>query len=128
MGVPVTFLSENSRSLPGSTITNLVPTETYLVVPWSEISSALQLGSSTPNTLEDWIAAINYRLVDRSLTDTNPTTGAKITAGRRFLTQINGKGIDNGNFESGVDLVAYQITTTIYTPDPSPVRPLATDL
>ncbi|MCA2685952.1 MAG: hypothetical protein IM504_23240 [Microcystis sp. M038S2] len=128
MGVPVTFLSPNSRSLLGSTITNLVPTETYLVVPWSEISSALQSGSSTPNTLEDWIAAINYTLVDRSLTDINPTTQQKLTASRRFITQINGKGLDNGNFESGVDLVGYQITTTIYTPDPSPVRPPATDL
>ena len=128
MGVPVTFLSANSRSLLGNAVSGLVPNETYLVVPWSEVSPSLATNSPAPNTLEDWIAAINYRLVDQSLVDTNPQTGAKITAGRRFITQLNGKGLDNGIFESGVDLVAYQITTTIYLPDPSPVRPSATDL
>jgi len=128
MGVPVTFLSANSRSLLGNAVSNLVPNETYLIVPWSEVSPSLATNSPAPNTLEDWIAALNYRLVDQSLVDTNSQTGTKITAGRRFITQVNGKGLDNGIFESGVDLVAYQITTTIYLPDPSPVRPSATDL
>ena len=128
MGVPVTFLSANSRSVLGSAVDNLVPNETYLVVPWSEVSGSLGSNPPAPDSLEDWIAAINYQLVDKSLTDTNSQSGAKITAGRRFTTQINGKGFDDGFFESGVGLIAYQITTTIYAPDPSPTRPLASNL
>lgn len=128
MGVPVTFLSANSRSLLGSAVSNLVANETYLIVPWSEISVSLETASPAPDTLEDWIAAITYRLVDQSLADTNPQTGAKITAGRRFLTQINGKGFDDGFFEAGVGLIAYQLTTTIYAPDSSPTRPPVSNL
>ena len=41
---------------------------------------------------------------------------------------FNQTSLDNGIFESGVDLVAYQITTTIYSPDSSPRRPSATNL
>jgi hypothetical protein len=127
MGVPVTFLVSNTQSGLGSAIT-LSPTKRYLVVDWEDVDQAINSQSATPNNLEDWIAAINYALADKSLEDTNPQTQTKITAGRRFLTQINGKGLDNGIFESGVDLIAYQITTTIYAPDSSPARPPATDL
>jgi hypothetical protein len=127
MGVPPSFLGSNTQSGLGSAIT-LSPTKLYLVIDWEDVNQAINSQSATPDNLEDWIAAINYALVDKSLEDTNPQTGAKITAGRRFLTQINGKGLDNGNFESGVDLVAYQITTTIYAPDPSPARPPAINL
>jgi len=127
MGVPVTFLVSNTQSGLGSAIT-LSPTKRYLVVDWEDVDQAINSQSATPNNLEDWIAAINYALADKSLEDTNPQTQTKITAGRRFLTQINGKGLDNGIFESGVDLVAYQITTTIYAPDPSPARPPAINL
>jgi len=123
MGVPVTFLSANTRSALGNAITGLIPSETYLVVPWAEISGSLTANSPTPDTLEDWIAALLYRLVDRTLADTNTQTGAKITAGRRLLAEINGKGLDNGIFEPGQDLIAYQLTTTIYSPDSSPTRP-----
>lgn len=128
MGVPVTFLSANTRSSLGSAITNLVSTETYLVVPWSEVSGSLGSGSASPDSLEDWLAALNYQLVDKSLADTNTQTGAKITAVRRFTTQINGKGFDDGFFEAGVGLIAYQLTTTIYVPDSSPTRPPASNL
>ena len=128
MGVPVTFLSANSRSVLGSAVDNLVANETYLVVPWSEVSGSLGSNPPAPDSLEDWIAAINYQLVDKSLTDTNSQSGAKITAGRRFTTQINAKGFDDGFFESGVGLIAYQLTTTIYAPDPSPARPPASNL
>jgi len=127
MGVPVTFLGANTQAGLGSAIT-LSPSKRYLVVDWEDIDQSINSIGATPDNLEDWIAAINYRLVDQTLSDTNPQTGTKITAGRRFLTQINGKGLDNGNFESGIDLVAYQITTTIYAPDPSPARPPATNL
>ncbi|BBG57965.1 hypothetical protein [uncultured phage] len=127
MGVPVTFLGTNTKSGLGSSIT-LTPGNRYLVVDWEDVDQAINSQAATPDNLEDWIAAINYALADKSLEDTNPQTGAKITAGRRFVTQVNGKGLDNGIFESGVDLVAYQITTTIYVPDPSPARPPATNL
>ena len=127
MGVPVTFLGTNTKSDLGSAIT-LSPTKRYLVIDWEDVDQAIDSQSAIPDNLEDWIAAINYALADKSLEDTNPQTGAKITAGRRFVTQVNGKGLDNGIFESGVDLVAYQITTTIYVPDPSPARPPATNL
>lgn len=127
MGVPVTFLGSNTQAGLGSAIT-LSPSKRYLVIDWEDVDQAIDSAGATPDNLEDWIAAINYQLVDQTLTDTNPQTGAKITAGRRFLTQINGKGLDNGIFESGVDLVAYQITTTIYAPDPSPARPPAINL
>ncbi|MDB9427187.1 hypothetical protein PN437_20195 [Microcystis aeruginosa CS-564/01] len=127
MGVPVTFLGSNTQAGLGSAIT-LSPSKRYLVIDWEDVDQAIDSTGATPDNLEDWIAAINYQLVDQTLTDTNPQTGAKITAGRRFLTQINGKGLDNGIFESGVDLVAYQITTTIYAPDPSPARPPAINL
>lgn len=123
MGVPITFLSANTRSALGTAITNLAASETYLVVPWSEVAGSLAANSPTPNTLEDWIAALLYTLVDRTLADTNTQTGAKITAGRRFLSEINGKGLDNGIFEPGQDLIAYQLTTTIYSSDSSPTRP-----
>ena len=127
MGVPVTFLSANTRSALGTAITGLIASETYLVVPWAEISNSLAPNSPIPDTLEDWLAAILFHLVDRSLADTNPQTGAKITAGRRFIFQFNGKGIES-NFESGTDLIGYQITGTIYAPDPSPARPPAINL
>ena len=127
MGVPVTFLSANTRSAFGNAITGLIASETYLVVPWAEISGSLTPNSPTPDTLEDWIAAILFHLVDRSLADTNPQSGAKITAGRRFIFQFNGKGYE-ANFEPGTDLIGYQITGTIYAPDPSPARPPAINL
>ena len=127
MGVPPNFLGANTQAGLGSAIT-LSPTKRYLVVDWADVDQAINSEAATPDNLEDWIAAINYALVDKSLADTNPQTGGKITPGRRFVVQVNGKGLDNGIFESGVDLVAYQITTTIYAPDPSPARPPATDL
>lgn len=127
MGVPPNFLGSNTQSGLGSAIT-LSPTKRYLVIDWEDVDQAINSESATPDNLEDWIAAINYALADKSLTDTNPQTGGKITPGRRFVVQVNGKGLDNGIFESGVDLVAYQITTTIYVPDPSPARPPATNL
>lgn len=127
MGVPVTFLGANTKSGLGSSIT-LAPDHRYLVVDWEDVDQAINSESTIPDNLEDWMAAINYALVDRSIQDTNPQTGGKITAGRRFVVEVNGKGLDNGVFESGVNLVGYQITTTIYAPDPSPARPPATDL
>jgi hypothetical protein len=127
MGVPITFLGANTQAGLGSAIT-LSPSKRYLVIDWEDVDQAIDSAGATPDNLEDWIAAINYALADKSLADTNPQTGAKITAGRRFVTQVNGKGLDNGIFEPGVDLVAYQITTTIYAPDPSPARPPATNL
>lgn len=123
MGVPVTFLSANTRSALGNSITGLSPSETYLVVPWTEISGSLTANSPAPDTLEDWIAALLYRLVDKTLADTNTQTGAKITAARRLIGESNGKGLDNGQFEPGQDLIAYQITITLYSPDSSPARP-----
>ena len=123
MGVPVTFLSANTRSALGTAITGLSPSETYLVVPWTEISGSLTANSPAPDTLEDWIAALLYRLVDQTLADTNTQTQAKITAARRFIGEFNGKGLDNGQFEPGQDLIAYQITITLYSPDSSPARP-----
>ncbi|CCI18520.1 hypothetical protein MICAF_40003 [Microcystis aeruginosa PCC 9807] len=126
MGVPVTFLSSNTRSALGSAITALIASETYLVVPWSDVSGALGLNPPAPDSLEDWLAAINYTLVDKVLADTN-SQQAKITASRRFITQENGKGLESF-FEPGTDLAAYQLTTTIYTVDSNPVRPPATNL
>lgn len=127
MGVPVTFLSSNTRSALGSAITALIASETYLVVPWSDVSGALGSNSPPPDSLEDWLAAINYTLVDKVLADTNSQTQAKITASRRFITQVNGKGLESF-FESGTDLAAYQLTTTIYTVDSNPIRPPAANL
>lgn len=127
MGVPVTFLGANTQAGLGSEMT-LSPSKLYLAVDWEDIDQAINSESATPDNLEDWIAAINYALVDKCLADMNPSTRQKLTAGRRFITEINGKGLDNGNFESGVDLIAYQITTTIYIPDLSSSRPPATVL
>ena len=126
MGVPVTFLGTNTKSGLGSSIT-LTPGNRYLVVDWEDIDQAIDSQSATPDNLEDWLAAILFHLVDRSLADTNPQTGAKITGGRRFIFQFNGKGIES-NFEPGTDLIGYQITGTIYAPDPSPARPPAINL
>jgi hypothetical protein len=127
MGVPPNFLGPNTQAGLGSAIT-LSSTRRYLVVDWEDVDQAINSQSAIPDTLEDWIAAILFALVDKTLADTNPQTRAKITVGRRFVTEINGKGLDNGNFEPDVDLVAYQITTTIYALDPSPARPLAINL
>lgn len=126
MGVPVTFLGTNAKSGLGSSIT-LTPGNRYLVVDWEDVDQAINSQAASPDNLEDWLAAILFHLVDQSLADTNPQTGAKITAGRRFISQYNGKGIES-NFEPGTDLIGYQITTTIYAPDPSPARPPATNL
>lgn len=128
MALPVTFLSPNTKSVLGNAIAGLVPTETYLIIPWSEVSPALGSALPAPDSLEDWIAAINYQLVDKTLADTNSQTNTKITPARRFVTAINGKGFDDGFFETGVGLIAYQLTTTIYVPDPSPVRPSVSSL
>ena len=127
MGVPVTFLGSNTQAGLGSAIT-LTPAKRYLVIDWEDIDQAINSAAAIPDTLEDWISALNYHLADRVLADTNPSTGQKITAGRRFITQVNGKGLDTGIFESGTNLTAYQVTTTIYIPDPSPDRPPATSL
>jgi hypothetical protein len=126
MGVPVTFLGANTKSGLGSSIT-LTPGNRYLVIDWEDIDQAIDSQSAIPDNLEDWLAAILFHLVDRSLADTNPQTNSKITAGRRFIFQFNGKGIES-NFESGTDLIGYQITGTIYAPDPSPARPPAINL
>jgi hypothetical protein len=127
MGVPITFLDSTVQAGLGSSIT-LSGSERYLVIPWAAINNAINSGANTPDTLEDWLAAINYALADKVLADTNPQTGQKITAGRRFITQINGKGLDTGIFESGQNLTAYQLTTTLYIVDPSPNRPGAINL
>ena len=126
MGVPVTFLGTNTKSGLGSSIT-LTPGNRYLVIDWEDVDQAIDSQAAIPDNLEDWIAAILFHLVDRSLADTNPQTGAKITAGRRFIFQFNGKGIES-NFEPGTDLIGYQITGTVYAPDPSPARPPAINL
>jgi hypothetical protein len=126
MGVPITFLGANTQAGLGSAIT-LSPSKRYLVIDWEDIDQAIDSQSAIPDNLEDWLAAILFHLVDRSLADTNPQTNSKITAGRRFIFQFNGKGIES-NFESGTDLIGYQITGTIYTPDPSPARPPAINL
>lgn len=126
MGVPPNFLGANTQAGLGSAIT-LSPTKRYLVVDWEDVDQAINSQSATPDNLEDWLAAILFHLVDQSLADTNPQTGAKITAGRRFISQYNGKGIES-NFEPGTDLIGYQITTTIYAPDNNAARPPATNL
>jgi hypothetical protein len=126
MGVPITFLGANTQAGLGSAIT-LSPSKRYLVIDWEDIDQAIDSQSAIPDNLEDWLAAILFHLVDRSLADTNPQTNSKITAGRRFIFQFNGKGIES-NFESGTDLIGYQITGTIYAPDPSPARPPAINL
>jgi len=126
MGVPVTFLGTNTKSGLGSSIT-LTPGNRYLVVDWEDVDQAINSQAAIPDNLEDWLAAIMFHLTDLTLADTNPQTGGKITAGRRFITQFNGKGLES-NFEPGTDLIAYQITFTVYGPDPSPARPPASDL
>lgn len=126
MGVPPNFLGPKTQAGLGSGIT-LSPSKRYLVVDWEDVNRAINSQAATPDNLEDWLAAILFHLVDQTLADTNPQTGAKITAARRFILQYNGKGTEV-NFEPGTDLIGYQITTTIYTPDPSPARPPATDL
>jgi hypothetical protein len=126
MGVPITFLGANTQAGLGGAIT-LSPSKRYLVIDWEDIDQAIDSQSAIPDNLEDWLAAILFHLVDRSLADTNPQTNSKITAGRRFIFQFNGKGIES-NFESGTDLIGYQITGTIYAPDPSPARPPAINL
>lgn len=126
MGVPVTFLGANTQAGLGSAIT-LSPSKRYLVIDWEDVDQAIDSQAAIPDNLEDWLAAILFHLVDRSLADTNPQTNSKITAGRRFIFQFNGKGIES-NFESGTDLIGYQITGTIYAPDPSPARPPAINL
>ena len=126
MGVPITFLGANTQAGLGSALT-LSPSKRYLVIDWEDIDQAIDSQSAIPDNLEDWLAAILFHLVDRSLADTNPQTNSKISAGRRFIFQFNGKGIES-NFESGTDLIGYQITGTIYAPDPSPARPPAINL
>lgn len=126
MGVPVTFLGTNTKSGLGSSIT-LTPGNRYLVIDWEDVDQAINSQAAIPDNLEDWLAAIMFHLTDLTLADTNPQTGGKTTAGRRFITQFNGKGLES-NFEPGTDLIAYQITFTVYGPDPSPARPPATDL
>lgn len=127
MGIPVTFLGDNTQSGLGGAIT-LSPSRRYLVIDWEDVKQSINSQSAIPDSLEDWLAAINYTLADKVLEDTNPQTGAKITAERRLIVEINGKGLDNGIFESGQDLIAYQTTITFYTADPSPARPPASNL
>jgi hypothetical protein len=127
MGVPVTVLSANTQSRLGSDVIGLTANETYLVVPWSEVRTAIKSNSETPNSLEDWIAAITYALIDRTLSDTN-NQGGKITAARRFAVGDNGRGVDEGNFESGLTLAVYSAVIAFYAPDTNPTRPTAFNL
>lgn len=126
MGVPATFLGAETKTGLGSSIT-LTPGNRYLVIDWQDVDQSINSEGAIPDTLEDWLAAIMFHLADRTLADTNPQTGSKVTAGRRFITQFNGKGLES-NFEPGTDLIAYQLTLTVYGPDSSPARPLASDL
>jgi hypothetical protein len=126
MGVPVTFLGANTQAGLGSAIT-LTSSKRYLVIDWEDVDQSINSVGSIPDTLEDWLAAINYTLVDKVLADTTPT-GAKITSERRFAVGSNGKGIDEGIFESGVDLSVYSAVIAFYTPDANPSRPTTSNL
>lgn len=126
MGVPVTFLGTGTQAGLGSAIT-LTGSKRYLVIDWEDIDQAINSVGSVPDTLEDWLGAIIFTLIDKTLADTT-STGAKITAGRRFAVGSNGKGIDEGSFESGVDLAVYSAVIALYAVDSNPTRPTAADL
>lgn len=126
MGVPVTFLGPGTQAGLGSAIT-LTGSKRYLVIDWEDVDQAINSVGSVPDTLEDWLGAIVFTLIDRTLADTTPT-GAKITSGRRFAVGSNGKGIDEGTFESGVDLSVYSAVIALYTVDQNPSRPSASSL
>lgn len=129
MGVPISFLSANTLS---DTKTNLLTTlnaanstDVFLLIPWNDLKGAIN-STENPNTLEDWLSAINYTLVDKCVNDNN-SFGQPNTLTRRFDVSFNGKGL-NSNFISGTDLITYQTTLTLYIADNSPSRPPSTSL
>jgi hypothetical protein len=129
MGVPITFLSTNGLS---STKTDLLTalnaansTDVFLLIPWNDVKDAIS-STENPNSLEDWLSAINYTLVDKCVNDSN-SFGQPNTLTRRFDVSYNGKGLSS-NFISGTDLITYQTTLTLYIADNSPSRPPSTSL
>jgi hypothetical protein len=129
MGVPITFLSANSLS---STKTDLLTalnaansTDVFLLIPWNDLKGSIN-STDNPDTLEDWLSAINYTLVDNCVNDSN-AFGQPNTLTRRFDVSFNGKGLSS-SFISGTDLITYQTTLTLYIADSSPVRPPSTSL
>jgi hypothetical protein len=129
MGVPITFLSANSLS---STKTDLLTalnaansTDVFLLIPWNDLKGSIN-STDNPDTLEDWLSAINYALVDKCVNDSN-SFGQPNTLTRRFDVSFNGKGLSS-SFISGTDLITYQTTLTLYIADSSPVRPPSTSL
>lgn len=127
MGVPVTFLSPNTRSDTGANITGLNPTEHYLVIPWSEVAGAINSAGTPPNSLEDWFAAIDLTRVDKVTADTN-SSGQKITPGRQFVSIDNGRATDEGQFETGTTMHVYSVLSAYYVPDSNASRPTASQL
>jgi hypothetical protein len=126
MGVPPTFLGSGTQAGLGSAIT-LTGSKRYLVIDWEDIDQAINSTGAVPDTLEDWLGAIVFHLIDRTLADTN-AQGQKITAGRRFAVGDNGRGLDEGQFESGQNLAVYSAVIALYTPDTNPTRPTAANL
>jgi hypothetical protein len=113
----------------GSTIT-LNSGKHYLVVAWEDIRSGIGASSTSPATtsLEDYLAALTFRLIDLVIADTNPTTGGKLTLARQFTVQENGIAIDQGVFNSGVNSTVYSAAIGFYTTDANPTRPTETAL
>lgn len=128
MGVPVTFLSADTKADTAANLVTALGSESgyWLVIPWDEVKTAINSNAATPNSLEDWLSAIVFTLIDKVTADTDGL-GRKLTASRRFSVAYNGRGT-NSTFETGTDLATYQASVLLYTPDVNPSRPPASDL
>jgi hypothetical protein len=129
MALPVSFLGASCQMGLGSAVT-LNSGKHYLVIAWEDVRAGLGASSTSPATtsLEDYLAALTFRLIDLVVADTNPTTGAKLTAARQFTVQESGIAIDQGVFNSGVNSTVYSGVIGFYTVDTNPVRPTETAL
>ena len=126
MGIAITALGANCQMGLGSSL-SLDPTKVYALIAWDDIKGSINSSAVTPNSLEDILAALDFRKVDLTTGDTN-SSGQKLTAGRRFVSIDNGRGIDEKQFESDKILSAYSVLTVYYIEDSNPSRPPASSL
>lgn len=96
-------------------------TQNCLVVLWDDIKIALPDGpTATPNTGEDWLAAINYHGLDR--------TANTLNSDRRASFALGGITIDQGFYLPGQNFIVYPVTANFYSPSSLNARPSAVDL
>jgi hypothetical protein len=104
-----------------SALGSVTGTKQCLVIFWDDIGTALNGGgTATPDSGEDWLAAINYNAIDVTTNNLNSTRKASATAGSLS--------VDQGFYIPGETFNVYPVTVSFYVPATQSSRPPATGL